>query len=284
MVQFLDGIFYDNFYCIHTNCLELGDDENWQRVNTTVPNQKVREDSDGEATPTGQRSATDPMEDLMEAAKKLNMRVQLSPVPGERAEASARRDSTASRTQSRSSSGNRWQKARAPLAPPAQQLQQESRPQSRAGSGSRTEGEPGRVKERIGGPLMSPTRPKPGLQQEPTTSQEGNRVPEAAAKNPVQPRLRTGPMTSAQPKSGSRERATQSQPRSIVQQSHRAPVQEQPRAIVPKNPFGGVVVMAEDSTTEEEEEDDDGPAVRERQAPTQMWSRRRSYAASVQQG
>ena len=251
----------------------------------------MREDSDGEATPTGQRSTTDPMEDLMEAAKKLNMRVQLSPVPGQREEASARRDSTSSRIQSRSSSGNRRQKARAPLAPPAQQLQQESRPQSRAGSGSRSEGEPTRmrVQERIGGPLMSPSKAKPGPHQEPTTTQEADRVPEshvvAAATDPVQPRQRTGPMTSARPKSGHRERATQSQPRSIVPQSPRSPVQEHPGAIVPKNPFGGVVVMAEDSTTEEEEEeDDDGLAVRERQAPTQMWSRRRSYAASVQQG
>ena len=108
-----------------------------------MPLCQKREDSDGEATPTGQRRANDPMDDLMEAAKKLNVRVQLSPAPGQRSEVDprrnpeARRDSTSSRPQSsRSSSGNRRQKARAPLTP-VQQLRQESRPQSRAGSGSR---------------------------------------------------------------------------------------------------------------------------------------------------
>lgn len=208
----------------------------------------------------------------MEAAKKLNMRVQLSPVPGQRSEVGPRGDPPGARrdsTSSRSSSGNRRQKGRAPMTP-AQQLRQNSRPQSRAGSGSRG-GEPARVQERIGGPLMTP---QPGSQDDPMT-QEGATVP---GSDQVKVRQRNGPMVSARPKSGSRE------VKSTVSQSHRSPVQEtEPKAIVPKNPFGGVVVVAEDSTTEEEEDDDD-LAVRERQAPTQMWSRRRSYAASVQQG
>ena len=245
--------------------------------------QQKREDSDGEATPTaGQRRANDPMDDLMEAAKKLNMRVQLSPAPGQRSEVGPRGDppGASSRPQSsRSSSGNRRQKARAPMTP-VQQLRQESRPQSRAGSGSR-EGEAVRVRERVGGPLMSP-QPKPGSQEEPAT-QEGATVPGLDSPVKLRQVTATGPMVLVRPKSGSRERGVR--PKSAVSQSHKSPVQEtDPKPIVPKNPFGGVVVVAEDSTTEEEEEEDDDLAVRERQAPTQMWSRRRSYAASVQQG
>ena len=249
--------------------------------------QQKREDSDGEATPTaGQRRANDPMDDLMEAAKKLNMRVQLSPAPGQRSEeVNPRGDPpvASSRPQSsRSSSGNRRQKARAPTAP-VQQLRQESRPQSRAGSGSRGGEQPVRVRERVGGPLMSP-QPKPGSQEDPAT-QEGATVP-PGLDSPVKLRqvTATGPMVLVRPKSGSRERGAR--PKSAVSQSHHeSPVQETgPKAIVPKNPFGGVVVVAEDSTTEEEEGEEDDLAVRERQAPTQMWSRRRSYAASVQQG
>ena len=222
----------------------------------------------------------------MEAAKKLNMRVQLSPAPGQRSEAGpggnsdARRSSasTSNRPQSsRSSSGNRRQKARAPTAP-VQQLRQESRPQSRAGSGSRG-AETARVKERIGGPLMSTQpRSKPGSPVEDPTVQEGSAVPGLDSPVKLRQVTATGPMVLVRPKSGHGE------PKSAGSKSPKTPSQEtEPRPIVPKNPFGGVVVVAEDSTTEEEEDDD--LAVRERPvAPTQMWSRRRSYAASVQQG
>ena len=216
----------------------------------------------------------------MEAAKKLNMRVQLSPAPGQRSEvgpgenSDTRRSSasTSNRPQSsRSSSGNRRQKARAPTAP-VQQLRQESRPQSRAGSGSRG-AETARVKERIVGPLMSMhTKSKPGSPVEDPTVQ--------GLDSPVKLRqvTATGPMVLVRPKSGYGE------PKSPGSKSPKTPSHEtEPKPIVPKNPFGGVVVVAEDSTTEEDEEDD--LAVRERPvAPTQMWSRRRSYAASVQQG
>ena len=126
---------------------------------------------------------------------------------------------------------------------------------------------------------MSPQpKPKPGSPAEDPTVQEGAAV--SGLDSPVKLRqvTATGPMVLVRPKSGYGE------PKSAVSKSPKIPNQEtEPKPIVPKNPFGGVVVVAEDSTTEEEE--DDVLAVRERPAAsTQMWSRRRSYAASVQQG
>jgi hypothetical protein len=127
------------------------------------------EDDDSDVTPRG--TMTNPMDDLMEAAHKLNMTVQLSPekdsvrVKEAAGARSNRRDdgSGSSSSTSRTSSGTR-KKQRAPTAPAAVQQSnipmQYPRPQSRTASRttSRTtspEGASSAVKLRSrGGPMV----------------------------------------------------------------------------------------------------------------------------------
>ncbi len=199
----------------------------------------AEEEGDGDATPVQSKRSASAMEDLIEAAHKLNMSVSLSPerdaVVVKEAGATSmgarpRNRSASSTAHSRTASGNRRQKQRAPAAPQPRSVEQSP------------------------APMQYPRPPGP-------ISKGGK---EREEEQHIQVRSRGGAMVMHRPKSTSD-----------------CDVQQGEGIIRPGRPFGSV-------GGEGEPEDGRGAAgeqqyVQEKEPPMQLWNRRRSYVASVEE-